>query len=380
MGQSESSDLRLMYEKVSDFAIQIRSPDKLNINALGNNNIRYYRFKHQSSTFKFHIRGRPFSHKGKSTLDFKVIFLKILNDLYEELGMVPFISSDLSLIHDNSTVFFKTVKRYSHIGKYACIAPSGIDSLYIILFPPAVVSSIKNAIETAWGIDSIEEKRPHCIRVKMRGSPWRPGVKGEYATALTRLILNIFNILQQSMYRFVTNISMKGNTDDMFFRYDSSLPPLQYGSPSLTDHIHVQIDSFWKGGVSDVRMHNDALEIKVKGSPWKATSIEAAGSRVLVSMVLREIRRLGYKTHATLDISRRSNDKSLFVFEGGSDLRVRPPLNIKWTCLYFCGRNKLMLVGVQTDVLLIIQDSLMPLKKDNGTRIGDVHVWKLNSN
>nr|XP_040583741.1 uncharacterized protein LOC121132415 isoform X2 [Lepeophtheirus salmonis] len=411
MGQSESSDTRLMYANVMDFAIKIRPPDKMNIINAGRDVVSIFqeilnsecliscqRFKHQSSTFKMYIKGYPFSHQGKSTLYFKVVFLKILDRLYQSLEMVPFISSDLSLINDTSTIFFKKVKKVDQSGKYACIAPSGIDSLYLLSLPSNAVKNIIEEVDNSWGIYSeVEEKISNCFKIKMNGSPWGPGGKGEKATKIRRLLLKIFAIMKSSQYRYVTNINMKGTTDNLFFRFDPTLVPdnnlafvlylskknrLRFidGPENVTTQIKNTINQFWSGGVTCERIYNDALEFKISGCPWSAHSYAAANSRMLTSIILKEIRNLGYQTIATLDISRRSDDKSIFVFGGGSGFQISPDLNIKWTCLYFCGRNKLMLVGVHEDVVSILQDCLKPLKEDNGKKEGDIYLWKFTSN
>ncbi|CAB4060799.1 unnamed protein product [Lepeophtheirus salmonis] len=252
--------------------------------------------------------------------------------------------------------------------------------------PSNAVKNIIEEVDNSWGIYSeVEEKISNCFKIKMNGSPWGPGGKGEKATKIRRLLLKIFAIMKSSQYRYVTNINMKGTTDNLFFRFDPTLVPdnnlafvlylskknrLRFidGPENVTTQIKNTINQFWSGGVTCERIYNDALEFKISGCPWSAHSYAAANSRMLTSIILKEIRNLGYQTIATLDISRRSDDKSIFVFGGGSGFQISPDLNIKWTCLYFCGRNKLMLVGVHEDVVSILQDCLKPLKEDNGKK------------
>uniref|UniRef100_A0A0K2UMB7 Uncharacterized protein n=1 Tax=Lepeophtheirus salmonis TaxID=72036 RepID=A0A0K2UMB7_LEPSM len=197
-------------------------------------------------------------------------------------------------------------------------------------------------------------------------------------------------------YKYVVNISMKGTCDMMYFQYDPTIIPdssrsfIMYLSKrdrvrllDAPDHVKSSIKSAieanWIGGITNERVHNHALEFKLKGNPWYAHSYDAIPSRVLISSIFKEMRQMNFKCIGTLDISRRSDDKSVFLFESNPIFALPSSINIRWACLYFCGRNKLMLVGAHQELVELIDKFLAPIVKSNGTYDKGVYLWRFSN-
>ena len=62
----------------------------------------------------------------------------------------------------------------------------------------------------------------------------------------------------------------------------------------------------------------ECVELQLGGSPRLAGGEEALRSRQLVATILARLRALGWEVAATLDLSRKLNDKTVFVFRQGS--------------------------------------------------------------
>ncbi|CAB4060059.1 unnamed protein product [Lepeophtheirus salmonis] len=239
MGQGASSDPELMKASTTYFALIFKQIDKLEIVNAGKDVVHIFekilsprnliqgtRYKDETETYKIKIHGMPFTLAAGSSVDFKISFLHILDQLYIELQMVPFVSSDLCLSTDTSTVFFEKEFENTSRGHYVCIAPSGHDCLDLINFPPNVQTQIISIIQSSWGTSDVTEKINQCFRVKMVGHPWSFGARGENATLIRTIITeNRANNEILIAYKYVVNISMKGTCDMMYFQYDPTIIP-----------------------------------------------------------------------------------------------------------------------------------------------------------
>ena len=70
-------------------------------------------------------------------------------------------------------------------------------------------------------------------------------------------------------------------------------------------------------------------EFKLKGNPWWADGEETVESRYLIGSLLAGLKQEGWEVGATLDVSRKMKDKTVFI------MRQCPPSKQEWAVIGF---------------------------------------------
>ena len=135
-------------------------------------------------------------------------------------------------------------------------------------------------------------------------------------------------------------------------------------------------------GVESTQKYCEAHELTLTGHPWNVdSSEEAIKTRILIGNLIMTFKSKGWEVAATLDVSRKLDDKTVFVF------RQCPPQHQQFAVLGFHSIDRVSLIGggegretlkqsVQSilDVPgLLKEDS--PSEKDSPFE--DCHLWAL---
>lgn len=145
------------------------------------------------------------------------------------------------------------------------------------------------------------------------------------------MLLRVIEIAQANRYELVTNLDIKGTTDCMMFQYTESLSgssqKLMMISLNGTDKMRLisaptevistiegVINDFWHRGLQDSKVKEGCHQFKLKGNPWWTHGEETVESRFLIGNLIAKMKSIGWEVLGTLDVSRKLQDKSVFVF------------------------------------------------------------------
>lgn len=114
------------------------------------------------------------------------------------------------------------------------------------------------------------------------------------------------------------------------------------------DRVRQCIVRHWTLGMQaqdDCMASQNYFEFKLHGSPWNCEGVEAINARLLLTVIMKELLSLGWAVHTSLDVTRRPNDKAVFVF------RSCPPIALPHFCLSPNGTNKIRLINAPADII-----------------------------
>ena len=80
--------------------------------------------------------------------------------------------------------------------------------------------------------------------------------------------------------------------------------------------------SSWDKGIQENEAKEGFHELKLHGTPWFASGTDAIKSRFLIINMIAKFRALGWEVAATLDVSRRLNDKTVFLFRHNMEVQI----------------------------------------------------------
>ncbi|KAF9963454.1 hypothetical protein BGZ70_007406 [Mortierella alpina] len=194
--------------------------------------------------------------------------------------------------------------------RVCCISLNGADKLRLIGTPPELTNPIRAAINTSWG--PIQEESNYHGTHQFKARRLLTGVLREMAQ-------QGWNLIQSS------DVSKKqGDKDSLFFEsiaqshgvMDVGAVDMFAVSFNSTDKIRVidagthvvtavreAVQLQWKAGIKREEFSQGAIEFKLSGYPFVADASEAVYSRMMLSQVLANLRALGYKLYASVDIS-----------------------------------------------------------------------------
>jgi len=163
--------------------------------------------------------------------------------------------------------------------------------------------------------------------------------------------MEIIRTMRRENYSLVANINTKDTTDNLFFQHSPAL----YGSPedmfimSLNNEDKIRfitapayitklagqfIRRNWNKGVQREGNYCGSHEFKLSGNPWWASGEETVESRYLIGSLLAELKQQGWEVGATLDVSRKMQDKTVFI------MRQCPPSKQEWAVIGFHESDK----------------------------------------
>ncbi|KAL1924635.1 uncharacterized protein VTP21DRAFT_4289 [Calcarisporiella thermophila] len=213
-------------------------------------------------------------------------------------------------------------------GIISCISFNRTDRMRLFNFSPTLVNSIRSAIRESWkqGIQS-EVDYYGAKEFKLYGNPWLGNV--DEAVSSRRLLTAILKCMAKNGWNLIASadISKKSHDKDtLFFEYVATIvEPMMFAmSFNMNDRLRIieadqqvqtvvqnTIHAAWKKGVQNKREYYGALEFKLAGWPWFADGKETVEIRLLLVQILNELRKIGYKLYASVDISAGTDGKDL---------------------------------------------------------------------
>ena len=156
-------------------------------------------------------------------------------------------------------------------------------------------------------------------------------------------------------------MNTKGTTDSLLFQHKKSLQAdlkeemmmislnrddrmrLIACPGSIISVVEEVITQHWEGGLQHSKEKTGFWEFKLSGYPWWADGQETVKSRYLIGNIIMKLKSLGWEVAVTLDVSRRLNDKAVFVF------RQCPPQTQPFAVLSFHERDKIRFLASSND-------------------------------
>uniref|UniRef100_A0A915K267 Uncharacterized protein n=1 Tax=Romanomermis culicivorax TaxID=13658 RepID=A0A915K267_ROMCU len=90
---------------------------------------------------------------------------------------------------------------------------------------------------------------------------------------------------------------------------------------------------------------------KLKGYPWMANGSETVAARFLVSTILVKVSSIGWPVLTSLDISRRANDKGVFVLRSASGLSLPSSIpSPSYFCVSLNETDKIRLINAPSHI------------------------------
>ncbi|KAF9947052.1 hypothetical protein BGZ72_010907 [Mortierella alpina] len=209
--------------------------------------------------------------------------------------------------------------------RVCCISLNSADKLRLIGTPPELTNPIRAAINTSWGPIQEESNYHGTHQFKIKGNPWYG--QGKEAVPARRLLTGVLREMAQQGWNLIqsADVSKKqGDKDTLFFEsvalshgvMDVGAVDMFAVSFNSTDKIRVidagthvvtavreAIQMQWKAGIQREEFSQGAMEFKLSGYPFAADASAAVYSRMMLSQVLANLRALGYKLYASVDIS-----------------------------------------------------------------------------
>ena len=129
-------------------------------------------------------------------------------------------------------------------------------------------------------------------------------------------------------------------------------------------------------GVESTQKYCEAHELTLSGHPWNVDSgEEAIKTRILIGNLIMTFKSKGWEVAATLDVSRKLDDKTVFVF------RQCPPQQQQFAVLGFHWIDRVRLIGGgegRETLKQAVQSVLdVPGLLEEDCPFGDSHEWKL---
>ena len=112
---------------------------------------------------------------------------------------------------------------------------------------------------------------------------------------------------------------------------------------SIISAVEEMISQHWEGGLQHSEEKEGFWEFKLAGHPWWADGEETVKSRYLIAIIIMKLKSLGWEVATTLDVSRKLNDKAVFVF------RQCPPQTQPFAVLSFHQKDKIRFLASSHD-------------------------------
>ena len=376
---SPSSGSSEQMEPADYCALLCREPDRLRlVNAheevvevvrgcLGRAELPFTFYYKSRATCAFKLAGSPFAAAGCSQ-EVMVQVRRALASVIRRLASLSWhtvTASDLGKERTHSCLFFRKIvvadqakqSKLARDGEIFTWAPSGRSSLLMIDVPPAVEAELVAGVAAACAVTNHRQLEAAASgttsKLSLGGVSW--AAAGDSAIAVRRVIMEVIRAARRHKFELVTNLNLTGTADSLLFQHKASLQDAPedmflislnrddrlrlVAAPSYvvtaTEEVVAQL---W--GVQGCKERGaDCYEFKLYGRPWWADGEDAVKARHLVASVLARYKALGWEVAAAADLSRRQNDKTVFV------LRQCPPEQQDWAVLSCHESDKLRLLS-----------------------------------
>jgi len=216
---------------------------------------------------------------------------------------------------------------------FACVSLNMTDRLRLIGFPPLIIDSIREAINSSWpkGIQS-ERDYYGSYEYKLNGNPW----SGQFGEAVPSRVMmtTVLSTLYHSGWhlQMSTDISKKVHDKDTLFFRSGPLPsPASFFSASFNEGDKLRLIGAPPNVINSVKQvlagavqseewkaKDIAYQFKLHGYPWHSNGADTVVTRVLLMNILNALNSFGWEIHATIDMSQ-GHESSTQHSSGGGD-------------------------------------------------------------
>jgi len=364
--KSSIQTLKLVHKILKSF------PKKTFHLCLENLGVKFKLYYKSNATCAFKFDNIVFQANGcgqEKTIAIKKAFAQIFEDL-QKISWHIIISTDIGKIDTNSCIFLRKivvvderkVKKLHREGNIFTFSPSGHSNILLLDVPSNVEKELVDAIKSNINVKNYEliENREGALitsKLSMSGFAW--AATGGNAISIRKMILDVIETARKYKFELVTNINLKGTTDSLMFQHKMSL---QSGSEDMfamslnrNDRLRLicapsyivtaceeVLSQHW--GIQGCKQkESDCYEFKLYGNPWWADGESAAKSRFLIATIISKFKSVGWEIGATVDVSRKLNDKTVFIF------RQCPPETQDFAVLSFHESDKLRFMSSVED-------------------------------
>ena len=400
-----------MIEPEDYCAIVCREPDRLRIvnahdevveavqTCLSLNQIEFSFYLKSKATCAFKLKNSPFSVAGCSeneTIQLKRALAASIEKL-QSLSWHIVINTDIGKMKTNSCIFLRKIVVFDQIkrnklirdGNIFTFSPSGVSSILLIDVPEHVEKDLVDGVKSLCSVNnykvisSIDDGAVVTSKVSLSGFTWT--ASGAHAIALRRMILEVVKIARKHKFELVTNLNLKGTTDSLLFQHKASLldgpEDMFLMSLNRNDRLRLicapsyivtageeMISQNW-GVQACKQKEDDCYEFKLYGNPWWADGETAVKSRYLIAVIIAKFKSLGWEIGATVDVSRKLNDKSVFVF------RQCPPEQQEFAVLSFHESDKLRFLS-STENTYLLTDGIDRILAESDMTKSISYYWR----
>lgn len=335
------------------------------------------------NAYKIVVSASPFASGSSKKLAIlqKNMIAEIIYQL-GRLGWQPLASSDLKRDWEVPTILMErmlTPLDSSQVKELQVIGISSTDSLQLVNTDTRINGLVKDAIRASW-IHPIQKEKEikHegiiCLELKMGGEMWGEGVDDEEALFARKTLTTIVETLSSNGLKRFANFNTKtrgvsddeGNADTLFFVKDTAHPEREakmftmdlhgYDEirmidapapvPDIMKHV---IAKHWRHGLKQdsepVKRHGHEWHVMVlREHPWLAEGALSVESRILIMKVFEALLANGWKITASVDVSRKIEDMTTFVFEKCH------PVKAQFCCMSFSEENKIRAINFEENV------------------------------
>lgn len=114
--------------------------------------------------------------------------------------------------------------------------------------------------------------------------------------------------------------------------------------------------SHWPYGLQREAKYEMAFEYRMNRTPWAATGSDAVAARSFLTVLFEKMLSLGWRLLATLDISRRRNDKSVFVLRKDPSFHLGMVRSQHHFCLSMTDGDKIRVIRGDDQVLRVVKN------------------------
>ncbi|CAF1260632.1 unnamed protein product [Rotaria sp. Silwood1] len=218
-----------------------------------------------------------------------------------------------------STSLANNLPRDYSFHQHACITLNRSDRLRLIRFPAAIISVVRQAIQTSWpwGLQN-EKEYASAYEFKLKGYPWHG--QGSEAVEARAMMMSVLSALYHQGWYLVasTDVSKKkSDKDSLIFQLGIPPPSTSFFAVSFNERDKLRLIGASHELIRAVQQTIDkdtiqreewiysetAYQFKLVGYPWEADGDEAVTSRIKLLALLDCFTSFGWQLYASIDMS-----------------------------------------------------------------------------
>uniref|UniRef100_A0A915KRN7 Uncharacterized protein n=1 Tax=Romanomermis culicivorax TaxID=13658 RepID=A0A915KRN7_ROMCU len=226
-----------------------------------------------------------------------------------------------------------------------CLSLSSRDRLQLINGSRHLWRPLLDAVNAAGSGTNVTTKdlNQQNLEIKLNGWPWENASLSDGVEA-RKILLAVFRTQPIVSYQYCM-ISL--NRNDRLRLIDCPIIVINAVRDSINARFKLQ----------DEANLQISHEFKLKGYPWMANGSETVAARFLVSTILEKVSSIGWPVLTSLDISRRANDKGVFVLRSASGLSLPSSIpSPSYFCVSLNETDKIRLINAPSHIVAMLKN------------------------